>query len=552
MPKIDVSQKDMCSLIGRKLTGEQLFDELLYAKSELDDVNGDNLKIDIKDTNRPDLWSVEGLAREIRARYKPGMPKYTIKKSGASVIVDSSVSGVRPYTVCMIAKGLKINAVIMSQLLQLQEKISGTFGANRKEVAIGVYDLDKIKFPVTFRALKPRDIKFVPLEHKNKMSADEILERHQKGKEYGHLLKGKNAYPIFVDSQGEILSMPPIINSDHSGKVTESTKDVFIECSGFSMKFLNTALNVMAAALHERGCALFSVDIVYGKKILATPDLSPKRFRVRSDYIGKVSGLSLPPKEIISLLEKAMYEAKINGKYIDLSYPAYRSDIMHERDVVEDILISYGFNKIEPAAPKLPTKGSLTRKQVLLDSLAYAMLGAGFQEILSYTLTSPDNLYAKMNTNGNAIEIEKPTSANWSVFRTWLLPGMMEFLSRNQHIEYPHNIFEIGNCILNANTETRSRDVQKLAAAVSASVVNYETISSALDAVLRNLGISYKLKACSHPSFIEGRTAEVIIGKDIAGYIGEIHPQVLNNWGLEKPVVAFEISLEEIFGMLGR
>src|SRR3990167_794341 len=245
MPKIDVSYKDLCSLIGRKISPEQISDELLYAKSELDGVDGDILKIDIKDTNRPDLWSAEGIAREIRARYRPGMPKYAVKKSGMSVIVDGSVNNVRPFTACAIVKGIRITSSVMSQLLQLQEKVAGTFGRNRKEVAIGVYDLDKIKFPVTFKALKPRDIKFVPLEHKNKMSADEILERHQKGKEYGHLLKGKNAYPIFVDSQGEILSMPPIINSDHSGKVTESTKDVFIECSGFSMKFLNTALNVM-------------------------------------------------------------------------------------------------------------------------------------------------------------------------------------------------------------------------------------------------------------------------------------------------------------------
>ena len=223
---------------------------------------------------------------------------------------------------------------------------------------------------------------------------------------------------------------------------------------------------------------------------------------------------------------------------------------MHERDVAEDAIISYGYNNITPEPPKIITKGSLDRSQILLDRIAEVVIGAGFQEVLSYTLTNSDNLYAKMNTNGAAIEIEKPMSANWSVFRTWLLPGLMEFLSRNQHIEYPHNIFEIGNCILNANTETRSRDVQKLAAAVSASVVNYETISSALDAVLRNLGISYKLKACSHPSFIDGRVAEVIVGKDVIGYAGEIHPQALNNWGLEKPVVAFEISLEEIFGML--
>ena len=552
MPKIDVSYKDLCSLIGRKISPEQISDELLYAKSELDGVDGDILKIDIKDTNRPDLWSAEGIAREIRARYRPGMPKYAVKKSGMSVIVDGSVNNVRPFTACAIVKGIRITSSVMSQLLQLQEKVAGTFGRNRKEVAIGVYDLDKIKFPVTFKAMKPEDIRFVPLASRDKMSAFDIIKKHPKGKEFGHLLDGKGLCPVFADADEEILSVPPIINSNHSGNVNENTKNLFIECSGFDLRFLNTALNVMVAALSERGGMLYSVNVMYGKKNIATPDLTPKSFSITVDYVNKISGLGLPAKDMSKLLEKSLYAPKISGKQIDVLYPAYRQDIMHERDVIEDIIISYGFNNVKPDSPKLITKGKLTEKQAFIEKVTNIMTGAGFQEILSYTLTSADNLYAKMGTNGNAAEIENPVSANWSVLRTWLLPGLLEFLGKNQHIEYPHDIFETGTCVLLANTETRSRDIPKLAAAVSASTVNYEAISSTLDALFRNLGMKYILKACVHPSFIEGRTAEIIVGNKVIGYVGEIHPQVLNNWSLEKPVVAFEIGLEEIFSALNR
>ncbi|MEK6888102.1 MAG: phenylalanine--tRNA ligase subunit beta, partial [Candidatus Aenigmatarchaeota archaeon] len=297
MPKIDVSHKDLCNLIGRKLSAEQLGDEVLFAKAELDEINGDMLKIDVKDTNRPDLWSAEGVAREIRAKYKPGIPKYDVRKSPFVVNVEKSVESVRPYTACAVVKGLKINDTVMSQLLQLQEKVAGTFGRNRKEVAIGVYDLGRIKFPITYKSISPEGIKFIPLDFKEKMTPKEILERHPKGKEFGHLLNGKSMYPLFIDSEGEVLSVPPIINSDHSGKVTEKTTDVFIECSGFDKRFLYTALNVLVSALQERGGIIYGVKVVYDKKSEVTPDLAPKKFRVSVNYINKVSGLQLPVKD---------------------------------------------------------------------------------------------------------------------------------------------------------------------------------------------------------------------------------------------------------------
>jgi phenylalanyl-tRNA synthetase beta chain len=547
MPKIEVSQKDLCSLIGRKLSAEQLREEVLYAKGELDEVNGDLLKLDMKDTNRPDMWSAEGVAREIRARYGGGLPKYIVKKTRFVVRVDSSVSGVRPYTACAIVKGLKINEQVMSQLIQLQEKVAGTFGRNRKEVALGVYDLHKIKFPITYKAVKPNEIKFVPLDFKDKMTPEEILEKHPKGKEFGHLLKNETAYPIFIDSAHEVLSMPPIINSNYSGKVTEKTRDVFIECSGFDMKFLNTALNVIVAALAERGGIIYGVNVKYGNKITRTPDLAPKKFYATTGYIRKVAGLDLTDKKIIELLKKSLYDAKIKGKRIELLYPAYRQDIMHERDVVEDILISYGFNDIDPERIEMHTKGSVTKAHTTSKRLARIMVGMGFQEILSYTLTNRENLYSKMNTSGHLIEIDNPMSANWSVFRTSLMPGLMEFFTSNMHYEYPQMIFEIGTTIeMDPNSETRTADVHKMAAAVTSSAVSYEDISSQLDALLRNMGVQYKLQKINHPSFIEGRTAEILVNGKSVGVIGEIHPQVLNNWKMEKPVVAFELRLDAI------
>jgi phenylalanyl-tRNA synthetase beta chain len=451
-------------------------------------------------------------------------------------------------TVCAVVRGIKFNDNTLTQLIQLQEKVASNFGRNRKEVAIGVYDLNKIKPPIRFTAIRPDAIKFTPLDFEKDITLREILEKHPKGKEFGHLLKDYSKYPIFVDFAENVLSMPPIINSAHTGKVTKDTTDVFIECSGFHSKFLNIALNVMVAAMAERGGSIETVEVVYSDKTLTTPNLSEKKFSIDLNYINKISGLDLTLKDATRLLERSGYKVIAKSNKLDLLYPAYRQDVMHARDVVEDLLITYGFNKIEPETKKLPTIGSMLKKEVLSLKYAEIMIGAGFQEILSYTLTNKADLFEKMNLQPNKIaEIENPMSSNWSVFRSWLLPSLLDFLAHNKHVEYPQKVFEIGNCVVSdEDRETRIRDDGKLAALITNSFVSYEDISSVLDALLRALGIKYDLMKSVHASFIDGRCAAIVAdGKNI-GIIGEIHPRVLNNWKLEKPVVAFEIDLEHL------
>lgn len=518
-----------------------------FAKAGIEEVEGDILKVEVKDTNRPDLWSVEGIVRELKGRLTKdrGLPKYRIEKSDIVVNVDKKVSRVRPLTVCAVAKNLNINETVLSQLIQLQEKVAGTFGRGRQEVAIGVYDLSRIKSPIKYTTAG-LDKKFVPLDFDKEMTIKEILEKHPKGKEFRYLVEGLKEIPIFIDSAGEVLSIPPIINSNYTGKVSEDTREVFIECSGFNFKFLMPALNVLAAALIDRGAKVESVKVVYPGKVLLTPDLTPKKASVDVDFVNKVSGLKLSAKEIVNLLEQARYEPKLKGKKIEVLYSAYRQDIMHPVDIVEDVIISFGYNKVKPGLIRYKTKGEINKMEILTEGLIEKMVGLGFQEILSYTLTNKENLFRRMSIKEEkVVEIENPISLNWNVFRNWLLPSLMEFYSNNQHVEYPQKIFEIGDVILiDEKEETRTRDTRKLAAAISDSKIGYDDIAAVLDAFLSSLKIKYKLRRTEHKNFIEGRVAEVLVKNKSIGLIGEIRPSVLENWKLEMPVAAFEISLE--------
>jgi phenylalanyl-tRNA synthetase beta chain len=551
MPTIEISQKDLCNLIGEKIEMEELKNLMDFVKGEIESVSDGLLRIEIKDTNRPDLWSAEGIARELKAKLgiEKGLPEYKVKKTNVKVIVSEKVKKVRPYTVCAVVKNLKIDEFALSQIIQLQEKIANNFGKGRREVAIGIYDLKRIKPPIRFTTVKPEGIKFAPLDFEEELTPREILEKHPKGKEFGHLLKGLKEYPIFVDSRNEVLSLPPIINSNYSGKVTKNTKDVFIECSGFNFKFLIPSLNIIVCALAERGGEIGSVKIEYPEKIMYTPNLEPKSAFVELNYLNKISGLNLNSKQACELLEKARYKAIRRKNKIEVLYPAYRQDIMHQRDIVEDIIISYGFNEIKPVYPKIPTVGKASEKEIFCDRIAEIMIGLGFQQILSPVLTNRENLFKKMNLyEEKVIEIENPVSKNWNVMRSWLLPSLIEFLSNNLHVEYPQKIFEVGNVVLlNEECETMSQDVKKLACCIANSRVSYEEISSVLDALLTNLGFNYKLKKIEHKSFIQGRVAGIFFEKKQIGIMGEISPQVLENWKIEMPAAAFEISLEELF-----
>jgi phenylalanyl-tRNA synthetase beta chain len=388
----------------------------------------------------------------------------------------------------------------------------------------------------------------VPLEFDKEMTPAEILKKHPKGLEYAHLLKGLPQYPIFIDAAGEVLSLPPVINSDFTGKVTSATKDIFIECSGFDLRFLNPALNVIVSALADRGGTVESVKVVYPDKVMHTPDLKPRKTRIDIDYANRLSGLKLSPKRLCELLGQARYDAKVKGKSIELQYPAYRQDLMHQRDVLEDIIISYGYNKVKPDMKKRATIGSVRGIEKLSDAMAEVMVGLGFQEILSYVLTNRNNLFKRMNAPAqDVVEIENIVSSNWCVFRNWLMPSLLEFLSKNKHREFPQSIFEIGDVVtMDKSLETRTRDMRKMGAVSCGNKVGYEHIASVFDALMSSLGLEYELVKAEHPSFIPGRTAQIRIKGKPVGIMGEIHPIVLNSWGLEKPAAAFELASAHI------
>ncbi|UCF45453.1 MAG: phenylalanine--tRNA ligase subunit beta [Candidatus Bathyarchaeota archaeon] len=561
MPTIDVDCAELERLLSVDLRGDmEKLDELLsLVKSEVKLYNEYEgvVSIEIKDTNRPDLWSVEGLARALLGfvNLEKELKQYDVVNPLVDVYVNSQLWNIRPYICCSVVKNVKLTDTIIRGLMHLQDKLDYTYGRSRQKTSIGIYDFDLITLPLNYTVTEPSAISFVPLGFEEKMNLAEILEQHPKGVEYGHIVKRHSVYPILLDSKRKVLSFPPIINSDDLGKISEETQNVLVEVTGTIHKTVLNTLNLVTLALIDRGGKAYSAtvrypeDSGYALKKVVTPDFSNTRMELNVGYVNKILGLQLTTELIANLLLKAGFRVeKVSGDNVVVLVPCYRVDVMHSVDLVEDIAIAYGYNNIEPLWRELPTTGGMRTVQRLIDVARESMVGLGFQEVLTYTLTSPESLFDKMNCEKTRIvEVANPKVVTMSCLRNWLLPSLMEFLGNNQSVEFPQKIFELGKVtLLDETGETKTRDEEWLAASITHPTASFSEIKSALDAFLMNFGVEWRIKENSHPSFIEGRVGAVIVNGVNVGVLGEVNPQVLEAWKLENPVAAFEVNMQRI------
>jgi phenylalanyl-tRNA synthetase beta chain len=546
MPTVTLKKGVLEKLMGKKLPLEELKDRISMLGTDLEKIEGDEIVVEVF-PNRPDMLSEAGFARALSSfiGVKTGLREYSLNsKEGYSVLVDKSVSEVRPFTACAVVKNLRFDDEKIREIIQLQEKLHVTFGRNRKKLAIGIYPLEKVSMPIKYTALKPNEIRFRPLESDEEMTGWEILKSHPAGKEYAKLLEGAKVYPVFIDAEGKILSMPPIINSNDTGKVTEATTSVFIECSGFDFRILSQCLNIIVTSLADLGGKIYEMNLDYGKEKKATPELRPVEMDLDIDYINKMIGLKLEEKEVKHLLEKMGFGCK--GKKVLI--PAYRTDILHQIDIAEDVAIAYGYENFEPEIPNVMTLGEEDSLEVFKNRIAGIVAGMGFLETISYNLTNKEANNDKMLVKDKLVELENSKTADRSVLRTWLMPSLLQIFSENTNKEYPQDIFEVGTAFSHNNhTETGVGEVPKLAVAIARAEADFTQIKSVLDELMKSLDLKYTLDKENHASMIPGRSAKIVVSKKEVGFIGEVHPRVLEAFGIQMPSAAFELDIGKIY-----
>lgn len=569
MPKIEVNEKLFFNLLGKKYDYDMLEDRLTCGKAELDEKPDANLpedqrviKIELNDTNRPDLWSTAGVARQLRIHGGGKASDYSSFMSSKDkmidcgnrlVTVDPQLKDIRPYMIAFVISGKPIDEPMLLDIIQTQEKLCWNFGRKRRTVSMGVYRSSMIQWPVHYKAVDPDNTSFVPLQFEQPMTCRQILTEHPKGKDYGWILKDAPMFPLLTDDKGEVMSMAPIINSATLGAVQVGDSDLLVEMTGSDMTSLLLSANIVACDFADAGYTILPCkvqhpyDTGFGKDIVA-PFYFQEPATASLSEINRLLGSQLTPEQVTTALEKMGNTVAIDGDKVTVQIPPYRNDFLHEVDIIEDVMMGMELSSFPPEKPRDFTIGRLSPVTLFSRKAKSLMVGLGYQEMIFNYLGSKKDYIQKMNIEGEkVIEISNPMSENYQFVRPSIIPSLLGAETGSGNAVYPHKIFEIGKVAFLCDEEvTGTRTRQSIGFLTAAGDANFNTAASEVATLLHFLDHQYIVTEANDPRFIPGRQANIMVNNKVVGIFGEVHPAVLENWAITVPCVAGELDIEEL------
>uniref|UniRef100_A0A671X9B1 Phenylalanine--tRNA ligase beta subunit n=1 Tax=Sparus aurata TaxID=8175 RepID=A0A671X9B1_SPAAU len=548
MPTVGVKRDLLFKALGRTYTDEE-FDELCFEFGlELDEITsekeiisreqGDSkasgasdiilYKIDVP-ANRYDLLCLEGLVRGLKVfKNKLEAPRYR-RVSPANgepqrLIITKETAAVRPYAVAAVLRNITFTQERYDSFIELQEKLHQNICRKRSLVAIGTHDLDTISGPFTYTAKPPGDICFKPLNQTKEYTATQLMSLYKTDshlRHYLHIIEDKPAYPVIYDSNGVVLSMPPIINGDHS-KIALKTKNVFIECTATDLTKAKTVLDMMVTMFSEYCAQPFTESTEKIAQLLT-----------RMCLLSQVTGV---------------------GDEIEVEIPPTRSDVIHACDIMEDAAMAYGFNNIPRTTPRTYTVANQFPLNKLTELLRQDLAAAGFTEALNFALCSQEDIADKLGkkiADTRAVHISNPKTAEFQVARTTLLPGLLKTVAANRKMPLPLKLFEISDvCCMSHTQYVGARNSRRFCAVYYNKSPGFEVIHGLLDRTMQLLevksarGTGYHIQAADDSTFFPGRCAEIFVSGKSVGRLGVLHPDVINRFELTMPCSALEMDLE--------
>ena len=555
MPTITVNKPDLERLAGQSYSTDDLSTALETAKAEIDTQEDNTLRIQLKDTNRPDLWSTEGLARLIKSHRENTQPRYSFfnqQTTDREIHVDANLKNIRPYIAAFACEGVQVDEATLEALIEAQEKLADGYGRGRSAVAIGIYDASNIEYPVRYEAVDPDTTTFIPLEFETEMTLRQILSDHPTGKTYAHLLEGKEKFPLIRDARGEVLSMPPVINSQGLGRVEVGDTYLFCEATGPELDAILLSMAIMAVNMADRGGTIHPVTVHYpydtprGQTLTCPIDMTtPLTLDLKE--IQRVVGSNISVDQIqIALNAMGYRDIEVKEQTVHVRPAPYRDDILHPVDIVEDVVVGIGYEAFEPEMPRDFTIGKSAPQEDLSDKIRNLMVGSGFQEVFLPILCSQKEQSIDMNNpDADIVSISNPMSENYSAIRGALLPGLLKTEAASRRAVYPHRLFEVGEiAVHDPNLNYGTRTNIHLGVLEASDEANLSGIQSYLEVLAYYFHFEYTITPIDHPTFLPGRVGEIYIGDQSFGLIGEVHPSVLETWGINYPTSAFEVDIQ--------
>jgi len=498
--------------------------------------------------NRPDFSTYYGISRALNGLLgkEVGIPKFKLIENRKNLInVDSSVSNIRPYIASIVARGHKLNDKTIKQIVSMQEDLHNGIGRKRSKASIGLHNLDTIEFPLDYTT-RPGNLSFTPLDHFSSLTLTEVLEKTESGIKFRELLLG-SIYPVLIDSRGNLLSFPPVINAEYT-RIKAGVKNLLVEVTGVDKTTVDKVLANIAATLADIGFSLETVSINQDSNTTTSFNSmeNTRLDNIKTDYINKKLGLSLSNEDVILCLRKSRLDAKVtDASNINCMIPSYRIDIFNPMDIVEEVAIGYGIYNMEPTLPEFTLYGNKSRQNHYFDKIRQALVGMGLIENINFILTNKDIHLRRMKIEkSDFFTVNNSKSEEHDILRRSLLPSLLFSLSKNIHEEYPQKLFEIGQVFL---PEQENSEKWNLCCATAFNGVTFTEIKGILQTLMEIcLGTTFETKAVEHSSFIRGRSADIFYKGKTVGQIGEVSPLLIDSFKIKMPVAAFDLDLTEL------
>ena len=475
-----------------------------------------------------------------------------------------------------VLRNVHFDQFAYDSFIELQEKLHGGLCRRRTKVAIGTHDLDTIKGPeLIYDALPPADISFVPLNQTRYFNGVDLMQFYETDRrlsKFLHIIRDSPVYPVVMDAQKTVLSLPPIINGNHS-KISINTRNVFIECTATEEAKAKTVLNMVVGMFSQYCKQKFTVEQVQVKyedsgRVAVYPDMTPRQMSASADYINSCIGrdVKLTSDQMESCLRKMgmiVNKSSTSGekKLITVDVPVTRSDILHACDIMEDVAVAYGINRITKSVPATNTVAAPFPLNKLSDHIRREVAMAGWTEVLPLTLCSHQENFEflrKKDPGNEAVTLSNPQTIEYQVVRTSLIPGILKTAQSNKKSPIPWKFFEIGDVVLQDDASSRrARNERRLCALFAGRTCGFELIHGLLDRVMAMLEVrlvpveeqtkkrlEYSIVPSDNPTLFPGRQAEVVVAGKVIGYFGILHPEVLQSFDVGYPSSILEINVE--------
>lgn len=497
--------------------------------------------------NRPEFSSYIGIVRALKGYLgiETGLPKYEINNDkNFRIKISSSVRPIRPYIRALVAKDLEFGNDIVKMLIDMQEDLHMGICNKRKAASIGLHNLDRIRFPLSYLA-SGSDISFMPLDSSKALSIKEILNSTNIGKKYSHLLGKTNEFPVLLDAAQEVVSFPPIVNSINT-RLDNRSKGIFVEITAVDPTVADLIAAIYASTLYDMNFKIYHTTLIDAKRSIKSPDMSPSSISASIAEINRYLGTTFPRKEIANAAARSRLGTRNSAREkLTCIVPKYRNDVRQVRDLIEEVMIGLGISNLSPTLPIVNVTGKRSPNSVLIGKIKEVLVGLGLQEIRNFVIVSSFLQFDSMGLkakDGSFFKIENSLVSGHDILRNSLLPSVVDTIGHNIHSSYPQNLFEIGKVFTKGEAEPEKWN---LCVALAYNRADYTSIKSILQAYFK---VAFGSDVTTTPNsydgeYADGRSASIMVeGKEV-GKIGEISDLVRQSHRIRVPVAAFEIDL---------